>query len=203
MPTATAFVPFSARVMPPVEFIQRLTERGLQLRCDSGKLILLGSRSARTDRIRTYLRTQKSTLIAFLSDYEPLLDPIFAGMEQLVTDVRELDREAEAQARAGEECQCDGDDPEYGDQLRAAYEAAKSGLMPSGERVQLAPGNSTDNPGGCFLAAVARARRIRPGRSHAEYLAATIQDRATVEAIALWWHGLNREKSTNHLVKTR
>ena len=58
--------------------------------------------------------------------------------------------------------------------------------MPSGERVRLAPGSSSDNPGGCFLSAVSRARRIRAGRSHAEYMEATINDWAKVEAVALW-----------------
>ena len=95
MSATTASAPSSFTVMPPAQFVQRLNARGLTLRCESGKLILLGPNEARTDKIRTYLRTQKESLIEHLS---PVVDG--PDVSDLAALGAEIDREIEADMAA-------------------------------------------------------------------------------------------------------
>ena len=143
MSGVTASTEGAAPVMPPAQFVQRLTERGLTLHCDSGKLILFGPTEARTDRIRAYLRTQKSALLVYLAP--PPAGPDVSDLASLGAEIdREIDADMAAQVGAGGECE---NDPKYGPRLREGHQSTINGRMPISERVALGSGGSTDDPG--------------------------------------------------------
>ncbi len=207
--------------MSPASFLAGLESRGLSVELnETGEALrLFGPRDKRTDRIRNYLRSQKTELIAHLME-QRRADLVREFGEELVAEGLAVEEDLLRQAAAGEHDQSagavavdDGEDgeeddrdigdtdedrQEYGDLIRAAYQAAVAGAMPR-VSVELGPGRAVSDPNFFLKTLVDQAKLLKA--AHGE----DWRDRpecnricCDIETIATWYQGWYWSQPEHH-----